>query len=380
MSERNGQTSKWWLNTGFGIAGVWLILLYVVFVSLVVFSLGAHQLQYAVRSFQFEEGKSLPLWAVNRIYSNWINAESELKDIEIELYEAKENLRSVKIEEQSKKYDDTILQIEYVNIVKRITELEIKIKSIEEELKIATDRLNSTIRFQNKVLSPSVGDFVNSMKFFRFLDESPIVGWMFPDFTSFPPEVLTVILVLAMGALGGTIHLTRLYLDHRGASQASQDRPASYYLFRPFLGAVTALSVYILAKAGVLVVATPSDGALEASLSPFFVSFIGIVSGLLAEQAIDTIQRAGRTWFSGSSVAAKKRWGNNLKRHVNDQNRSDMAEALNLPVAKLRGWVEEQEMVPEPMQSLIAAWLRVPERELFTDIEPRERAEAREAA
>jgi hypothetical protein len=176
-----------------------------------------------------------------------------------------------------------------------------------------------------------------------------------------------------MGSLGGTIHLNRLYFDQRADRDQTRlgiVRTTSYYVFRPFLGAITALSVYILAKAGVLIVSTPADASSGVGLSPFFVSFLGIISGLLAEQALDTIQTAGRNWFASSPKTGTDRWADKIKGLIADKDKAPLANALGVSAEVLDGWIDQKAPVPERAQAVIAAWLKTPPRDLFTDIAP----------
>jgi len=108
-----------------------------------------------------------------------------------------------------------------------------------------------------------------------------------------PQEVLTIILVITMGALGATISITRNYLDLNSRLNYAN------YIFLPLLGAITGFSVLILAKAGVLLIAeSGGNGEQGAFLSPYFIAFLGIVSGMLSQEALDSILNVGRRMFN----------------------------------------------------------------------------------
>lgn len=92
-----------------------------------------------------------------------------------------------------------------------------------------------------------------------------------------PESVLVFVLVIAMGALGSTIHITQYFLS------GELGRPLTWYFIRPLLGTVTAVAIYILAKAGQLVL-DPSKAS--ATMSPWFISFMAIISGLLSGAAL----------------------------------------------------------------------------------------------
>lgn len=225
-------------------------------------------------------------------------------------------------------------------------------------------------------LDSGIGDYLTTLSYFDSVTKLPILGDIAPNFSKMPSDTLTLILVLSMGALGGTIQLSR---KHLRAMDTTNDETiqTSYYLFRPFLGAITALSVFILVKAGVLVASIPSQGGETANLSPFFISFLGIVSGLLAEQALETIERVGERFFTKSENDAPERWAYGLMAALKSDDETDTTYKSNLSeLARLVGksedqvakWAREEESVPEACQHLIAAFFHKPQRLLFSDL------------
>lgn len=243
---------------------------------------------------------------------------------------------------------------------------------ISEQAIVKTYRGQIRELLTSNALGVDTGDYLNSLSYFESKENLPLI----PSFSAMPPDMLTLILVMAMGALGGTITLTRNYLRKNSGNQASGDThgPASY-LFRPLLGAITALAIFILAKAGVLIIATPSPGG-GASLSPFFISFLGIVSGLLADNALDTIQRTGSKWFANAADVDRERWAHGLKRAIDhadaegqQHSQQALAEVLGVTAKTLQDWIDEKSAVPSRQQALIAAYLHKPLRELFSDID-----------
>jgi phage baseplate assembly protein W len=238
-------------------------------------------------------------------------------------------------------------------------------------------KLSSILRTENgKRLDNGIGDYLITLSYFDRVETFPILGYLIPNFSKMPPDTLTLILVLSMGALGGTIHLSRKHLRAMDPASHETIQP-SYYMFRPFLGAITALSVFILIKAGVLVASIPSPNGETANLSPFFISFLGIVSGLLAEQAIETIERVGERFFSASEVEAPERWAYGLRTAMKgadgkdadyQQNLKGLSSLLERSEEQVEKWANEDEAVPNAFQKLIAAYFRLPLRVLFTDL------------
>jgi hypothetical protein len=148
-------------------------------------------------------------------------------------------------------------------------------------------------------------------------------------------------------------------------------KPFSWYLFRPFLGAITALAIFILAKAGQITISdvSISQGFKEA-LNPYFISFLAIISGLLSEQAIERIRSAGATVFRSEFM--KDRWAVGLKPALKDQGKtdSDLLPFLSTPAETVRDWIEERKPVPSDDQRTISLRMGIPARKLFTDLPP----------
>lgn len=111
------------------------------------------------------------------------------------------------------------------------------------------------------------------------------VHWYFLWAIVTPYDLLILLLVMFMGALGGMVRLLREYGDPRRADPAEAD-----YVFIPLIGLVVAIGGYVMAKTGLLLLTASRD---EVSLSPFMVGLVGIVSGLLAKDVIDALARAG---------------------------------------------------------------------------------------
>lgn len=177
---------------------------------------------------------------------------------------------------------------------------------------------------------------------------------------SLPAEILTLLLALSMGALGSTLHITKLLLD------GDDGKGTSFFLIRPFQGMITSLVVFVLLKAGQL---TISAGVSD-NLNIFFVSFAGISSGLLAEEAYRMIKKAGAGIIKADD--GESRWAFRLSAAM-DQTMTEsktLANGIGSTPAELRSWLDESQPVPPLQQKLIASWLHIPERDLFTSQPP----------
>ncbi len=182
----------------------------------------------------------------------------------------------------------------------------------------------------------------------------------------FPSELLTILLVLSMGALGSIIHLAQLLI-------ADADRAkTTYFAFRPLFGALVALSVFVLVKAGVLVAASAAfDSQAGQGLNVFFLSFLGLVSGLLSDQFIELVRNAGSSWFR-TTGADKRRWAVGIIGIMEDEGRKLQNLMRYLPVDErvVSRWLDGLDPVPADAQTVISAWLDRPTREIFSDIAP----------
>jgi hypothetical protein len=182
-------------------------------------------------------------------------------------------------------------------------------------------------------------------------------AWLFP----IPSEVLTLVLALVLGALGSALHMTKLTLE------GTESFKPSWYLFRPCQGVLMALVVFVLLKAGQL---TMGAGDTD-SLNPFFVAFVGVVSGLLSPDAYRLIQRAGATLIPAAEDGAD-RWAFGLAQVLADSGRTaaELAAGIGATEEEVSAWAREATAVPARQQALVAAWLHADARRLFTADRP----------
>ncbi len=184
-------------------------------------------------------------------------------------------------------------------------------------------------------------------------------------FAILPSEFLSIVLVIAMGILGSTVQLTYEYYRAGGISESS------HFLLRPMLGAITAIVVFVLLKAGVLVVTDSAKLGEAAPLNPFFIAFVGIVSGLLSENALETVRGVGQTWLRGGTVEQRPRWASGVKLHLSETKTvADLSRKTGIDRQSLEKWIEQGAPVPPDVQKLFAVWLDKDVRTLFTDIPP----------
>jgi hypothetical protein len=182
-----------------------------------------------------------------------------------------------------------------------------------------------------------------------------------------PPDILTLALVILMGVLGSALQMT-----HALFRQNRIERPGAYFL-RLGVGAITALVIFIVAKAGVPVIADASRLGGDAPINPYFVSFLAIISGLMSENAIMMVQAQGAKFFASETAADPQRWARfDLHDAFAKANRSpnNVRQLLNAEDAQFEGWISGKDALPGAAQTMIAGVLGMSQRELFTDIPP----------
>lgn len=119
----------------------------------------------------------------------------------------------------------------------------------------------------------------------RFMDSNS--PWL-TEWTRLPFELLEMLLLICMGALGGVISVTRCFVDRSTANPSARD-----LCYRPAAGAVIALGIYVLFRVGQLFFgASGQDAAATASTSIFILAFLGLASGFCAGEAVRQIELA----------------------------------------------------------------------------------------
>ncbi len=174
-----------------------------------------------------------------------------------------------------------------------------------------------------------------------------------------PHELLLIFIVLTAGMLGRCIELVR------------KDEQTFRY-FDPLLGAVVGLVLYVVVKAGVIVlVDTRSGNGMSTDLNPFLVAFMGLVAGLRTDQAIIRVYSVADNWLA-SPTAGKARYGIGLAKLMNDTGRTRDQWLKQYPAdeAEFNMWIEGRKPMPEERQAAMALWLGKSTSEIFSDLPP----------
>ena len=188
-------------------------------------------------------------------------------------------------------------------------------------------------------------------------------------FITMPSEALILMVVIAMGALGSLISVTLAFFDD------TRKEKANFFLFRPLLGAIVAIGVYVITKAGVTVASSipaQADGVVR--LNAFFISFVSLVAGLMSEAAIESIKSAGNGFFRGNVNDSKPRYAiaasiTTAMKKLNKK-KAKLYQRIDQPNSVVDEWLNETKLVPHDAQIIIASWLKQPVRNLFTELKP----------
>lgn len=181
------------------------------------------------------------------------------------------------------------------------------------------------------------------------------------------PDILTLTLVLLMGILGSSLQMTYAFFKQHQLEKVGE------YLLRVCVGAITALVIFIVAKAGVPVIADASRLGGDAAINPYFVSFLAIISGLMSDNAVRSVQNQGARFFGADAAAEPPRWARLDLREMFKASNRDPDRVRRLLQAKddeFEDWVSGKRPMPANAQMLIAGVLQTPPRDLFTDIPP----------
>ena len=103
-----------------------------------------------------------------------------------------------------------------------------------------------------------------------------------------PFELLEMLLLVCMGALGGMISVTRCLVDPSTANPAARD-----LCYRPVAGGVLALGIFILFRATQLFFGGQNTAA-TASTSVFLLAALGLASGFCAREALAQIEATAK--------------------------------------------------------------------------------------
>ncbi|MBP7000388.1 hypothetical protein [Amaricoccus sp.] len=200
----------------------------------------------------------------------------------------------------------------------------------------------------------------NLTRFFdvrRFYEEIPLYG----ELIKLPQEILTLLLMMFMGLLGSVIAMTWSFV------RMDDDLSPRRFMLLPFIGSMSALIILVFLKAGQLSI--NASGA-EVPLDPFFISFVGIVSGMLSERAYTRISTIGSDFFSVNQDVRRWAIGLNQAIEASGVNLAQLSSLLSMPEDQIREIAERKRSASGEEQQALSLALRVRQPEIFSDLPP----------
>ncbi|NPU63606.1 hypothetical protein HL667_01180 [Bradyrhizobium sp. 83012] len=237
-----------------------------------------------------------------------------------------------------------------------------EVKRLAEEIAATRSSIDGIISFGQPALDATTKGRIENALY--ELSPTTFFGEMFRKIVTLQPDILTLCLVVLMGVLGGSLQIASSFFSAEGRVS-----PGNYFLRLGF-GAVTALAIFVLAKAGVVIVADPSKLGGESPINPYFVSFVAIVSGLMSERAVVAVQRQGEQFFANADVGTP-RWA---RSDLHDMIEGDLTVDALARYLKTSDKTEVdailagQKPASAVDQQTIALYLRREIRDLFSDL------------
>ena len=181
-----------------------------------------------------------------------------------------------------------------------------------------------------------------------------------------PSPILILFLTVAMGLLGSAVTMTWSYV------RRDEGLTVRRFVVLPSIGMISAFIIFIFINAGQMTLTTDPGSS---DLNAFALSFIGIISGLLSERAYIRISDVGNTFFKAKE--GQTRWAIGLAEAMKSSALSmdDLSRHLGLAQSEVARIVEQSAPATQYQQQLIAAFVRRPVRDIFTDLPPLEKGD-----
>jgi plasmid maintenance system antidote protein VapI len=192
-------------------------------------------------------------------------------------------------------------------------------------------------------------------------------------------EMLILILVLAIGAIGSLIYMTKRQLGGALQGASWKDKPDvgfAWYLFRPIFGMVVAFAIYLMYKAGQIALGGDGTEAF-AGINVPILSVIALFAGLLSWQVLDMIEGRGHRWLG--TVERRELWATGLDNALRGTNHSlqECADQVGRTVGQVERWIGCRDKITPEIQDRLATWLSRSRDELFGDERPEGAIDAR---
>ncbi len=248
----------------------------------------------------------------------------------------------------------------------KITGYEAWIASLQEKRK---DRVDGAVKLfgeTNNVVAPELVErIVNVTAELNSL--SNIWHGVIYRIALWTNDMLVLLLLISMGVLGSALNLLAVFIANDRESLSFGEYP-----LRLAFGAVLAIVMFIIAKAGVPILADTSKIGGNAPLNPYFISLLAVVSGLMSDRSMGTIRNVANTLLQSVGGAGyTPRYTRVVLDDVlkaPDRNVDGLARLLEISPEDTGKLFSGNDAVSPEQQKLIAAYLGRPLRELFSDL------------
>ncbi|WFU54636.1 hypothetical protein QA639_34360 [Bradyrhizobium pachyrhizi] len=180
-------------------------------------------------------------------------------------------------------------------------------------------------------------------------------------------DMVVLSLLISMGVLGSALNLLAAFISNDQDSLSFGEYP-----LRLAFGAVLAIVMFIIAKAGVPVLADTGKLAGNAPLNPYFISLLAVVSGLMSDRSMAAIRGVASSLLRsvGGADYSPRYSRLDLDEALKATNRdiAGMARLLELDVDDVQKLFSGNDKVSPDQQKLVSAYLGLPLRDLFSDL------------
>lgn len=180
-------------------------------------------------------------------------------------------------------------------------------------------------------------------------------------------DMLVLSLLISMGVLGSALNLLAIFFTNDQESLSFGEYP-----LRLAFGAVLAIVMFIIAKAGVPILADTSKIGSNAPLNPYFISLLAVVSGLMSDRSMAAIRNVATTLLQsvGGADYSQRYSRLALDDLLKGANREVdlLAQVLAMSTEDTKKLFSGNDLVSPDQQRLISAFFGRPIRELFSDL------------
>jgi hypothetical protein len=266
-----------------------------------------------------------------------------------------------------KRYDEsTELRARIENRQAKIKGYETWIANLQEQRKDRVDAAAKLFGVTNTATAPELVErIVNVTAELNSL--SNIWGGVVYDIALWTNDMLVLLLLISMGVLGSALNLLAAFISNDRDSMSFGEYP-----LRLAFGAVLAIVMFIIAKAGVPILADTGKIGGNAPLNPYFISLLAVVSGLMSDRSMTTIRNVA------SSLLERVGGGDYSQRYsrvalddaLKTANRTvdGLARTLGISVDDTKKLFSGNDKISPDSQKMISAYLGASARDLFSDL------------